>query len=862
MRVRELAKELNVSSKELLAELKRMRLPVKNHMSQVEDREVERIKAIYERRRAREEEEEKNKETPVETGENPETGAGESKKTRKKPVPNLAGNILKRKAPITDKAKLEAIEKAKAAREAREAEHKEKRSHRPPPPQVARLLKKKGARPAMAAKKSPPVEEAPAKTHEKKPEVAPPVTGEKKKTAAKKTEKSKKKKKDKKTGDIIVPTIEVMSFKELKKDIAERWKKRSKGKKGARKKDQKEVKKGKKIKPSFYVDLEKKHPSSKKAKVARKKAAGKKKVSSVTIHGDITVMEFADKIKMSVLDVVARLLEIGENFAPAQILPPEYCELLCDEMDIDLEIVPEKDEYDIQEFVIDDNPEKMQPRPPVITIMGHVDHGKTTLLDSIRKSDIVSKEYGGITQHIGAYCIKTEQGDLVFLDTPGHEAFTAMRARGAEVTDIVILVVAADDGVMPQTAEAINHSKAADVPIIVAVNKIDKPGANPAKVKQELMKYELVPEEFGGETLFSEVAARTGENVEKLLELIHLQSEILELKADANRNAEGAILESHMDPLRGVIATVLVKKGTLHSSDVILSGEQWGRVRVMVDDHGQQLEEAGPSQPVEVIGFQGVPSVGEPFMVIPDEKEARRIAEIRHNRRRRRGLGKSQQHVTLENLQSYMREADTKELNIILKGDVQGSLEAVSQSLEKLSTEKVKISTIHSAVGAITESDINLADASDAIVIGFNVRPEASAMELAQEQGVEIKVYQIIYELLDEVKLAMQGMLEPKFKEVTRGRAEVRQIFKISRIGNIAGCFVESGEIHASDKARLIRDGRVIYNGEIASLRRVKDDVKTVQQTQECGISLERFKDVKEGDIIETYYMEEIPQEL
>ncbi|MBN1901505.1 translation initiation factor IF-2, partial [Candidatus Sumerlaeota bacterium] len=524
-------------------------------------------------------------------------------------------------------------------------------------------------------------------------------------------------------------------------------------------------------------------------------------------------------------------------------------------------IIPEDDEYDIQGYVIEDKSENMQRRPPVITIMGHVDHGKTTLLDCIRKSDIAGKEYGGITQHIGAYCVKTPQGDLVFLDTPGHEAFTAMRARGAKVTDFVVLVVAADDGVMPQTVEAINHAKAAKVPIIVAINKIDKPGAEASRIKQELMKYELVPEDLGGETLYAEVAAKSGQHVDRLLELMHLQAEMLELKGDANRAAEGAILESHVDPLRGVVATVLVQKGTLKTGDIILSGTRFGRVKMMIDDHGQPLESAGLSVPVQVVGITGVPVAGELFLVMPDERTARRIAAIRTIRRRTRGLRQTR-HVTLEHLQTYMSETNTKDLNIILKADVQGSVEAICQSLEKTSSEKVKIKILHAAVGSVTDSDINLADASDAVIIGFNVRPEPSSAELAQEQGVEIKTYRVIYELIDDVKKAMKGLLEPKYEEINRGRADVRQIFKISKLGNIAGCFVTEGEIAISDKARLLRDNVVIYAGQISSLRRVKDNVNAVSRAQECGIGLENYTDIKEGDIIETFILKEIPQEL
>jgi len=864
MRVFELAKLLDISSKELLSDLKRMRLPVKNHMSLLEDREVERIKLVYEHRRTREKEERREEKAGIEAppdGSPPTPAssvptAAPAQSAVKSPRPTL---FFKPHPPVTDKAKQDAIEKAKAVHEAREQTLKEKRPHRPLLPQVAMLIKKKAmekeireeAPPAPAPAKAPP----PEKKHE---------PGADKRAKEQETEKGKGKKKRKplKPGEFVIPTIEVMSFKELKKDIAERWRKRSKGKKAPRKiiGDDVPIKAGKKIRPSFFLDLET-LPVPKRPRPPKKKTLSKPKVNIVTIHGDITVEEFAQKIQAPLSDVLSKLETLGESFTPDQILTAEYIELLAEEFEIKAEIIPEDDEYDIRDFLIKDKEEGLQTRPPVVTIMGHVDHGKTTLLDSIRESDIAGKEYGGITQHIGAYSVKTQKGDIVFLDTPGHEAFTAMRARGAQVTDIVVIVIAADDGVMPQTVEAINHAKAAKVPIVIAINKIDKPGADPSRIKQELMKYELLPEELGGETLFGEIAARTGQNVDKLLELLHLQAEILELKADPNRPAQGAILESHMDPLRGVVSTVLVQTGTLKTGDVLLSGTQFGRVRMMIDDHGRTLDIAGPSVPVEVVGLTGVPIVGDLFIAMPDEKTARRIAAIRAIRKRTRGLRQSR-HITLENLQSYISETNTKELKMILKGDVQGSIEAICQSLEKQSTEKVKINILHSGVGSITETDVNLADASDAVIIGFNVRPEPSAHSLAQDQGVEIKIYRVIYDLLDEVKLAMKGLLEPKFTEVHRGRAEVKQVFKISHLGNIAGCLVINGEINASDKVRLLRDNVIIFEGKIGSLRRVKDAVSSVSQTQECGISLENYNDIKEGDIIETYIMKEIPQDL
>jgi len=870
MKVLEIADQLGIATKDLLQELKRMRLPVKNHMSVIEDRELERILPILKNTF------EKKKTQDTGAGDSVDSALVESGDAERAQEPAKAesvpesvtlppkpktkvfrpGFLLKPQAAAADKSKQEAIAKAKAAKE-QPTPAAPKTAQRPTVIQPPAFIKRKPAAPA-------PVKEEPHKPIDSAP--APRIEPAPKPAAEEATDKTKgkRRKKDAKQQELIVPTIEVMSFKELRKDIAERWKKRTKGKKGAKTEIVEEPpKRAKKIRPSFYVDVDTLPAVPTKRPKTLKKKAGqeKQKTKSVIIYGEATVEEFAQKIGASLEDVIAKLESLGEQFTSEQYLSPEYCEFLAEEFGVELEIIPESDENDIREFVAADDEKKLVPRMPVVTIMGHVDHGKTTLLDSIRKSDIASHEYGGITQHIGAYCVKTPKGDLVFLDTPGHAAFTAMRARGAKVTDIVILVVSADDGVMPQTIEAINHAKAANVPIMVAINKIDKPGANPERIKQDLMRFQMVSEDLGGDTIFAEVAARSGLNVEKLLEMIHIQAEVLEIKADPDRPAEGVVLETHMDPLRGVISTLLVQKGTLKCGDVILTGTQFGKIRVMMDDRGRPIKEAGPSIPVEIVGLTGIPTVGDTFIVLPDEKAARRIAAARALRRKSRRIRQSR-HVTLENLHSYISDTESKTLNIILKGDVQGSLEAITQALEKLNSEKVKINILHTAVGSVSESDVNLADASDAIIIGFNVRPEQSVVELAQEQHVEIKTYRIIYELLDEVRLAMQGMLEPKFKEVGRGRAEVRQVFKITKLGNIAGCFVTEGEIRKTDNVRLLRDNVVVYQGKISSLRRVKDDVASVSNTQECGIGLENFNDVKVGDIIETFMMEEIPQEL
>jgi translation initiation factor IF-2 len=585
-------------------------------------------------------------------------------------------------------------------------------------------------------------------------------------------------------------------------------------------------------------------------------------VSQVTIEGTITVGQFADKIGVAPNEVIKKMLLLGEMLNVNQDLSPELLELLGTEFGVELELIYEGDEYDVANFLPVEKPEDMHRRPPVVTIMGHVDHGKTTLLDHVRKSNVVGGEFGGITQHIGAYHVNTAKGEIVFLDTPGHEAFTSMRARGASVTDLVILVVGANDGFKPQTIEAIHHSQAAKVPIVVAVNKVDLPGADPARVRQEALQHSLVPEEFGGDTIFVDISAKFGNNVESLLEMVALQAEILDLKADPLLPAQGTIVESHMDPQRGAVATVLVQKGTLRLGDFFVIGDISGRVRAMLDDHGKPVREAGPSYPVEIIGLTGSPAAGEVFLVVPDERIAREIAQKREVRRRLAGLAPTAKHVTLEGLHDIIAEGKIKELNLILKGDVQGSIEAVSQSLAKLSTPEVRIRFLHSAVGGINESDVNLAIASDAIVIGFNVRPEQAASELAHHEGVEIKLYRIIYDLIEDIRNAMTGMLEPKFLEKVLGHAEVRQLFKISRLGTIAGCYVRDGEITRDSKVRVVRDNIVIYEGNLASLRRVKDDVRKVAVGLECGIGVENYNDLKEGDIIEAYVVEQIAATL
>jgi len=577
----------------------------------------------------------------------------------------------------------------------------------------------------------------------------------------------------------------------------------------------------------------------------------------IKLVGDFTVGQFAEKTGIGMNEVMKKLIQMGQMLTVNALMEPDLAEELALEFEIEIELVRETDEADVEKYVkIEEKDVKLTPRPPVVTVMGHVDHGKTSLLDRIRQADVASSEYGGITQHIGAYNVQTQKGDIVFLDTPGHEAFTEMRSRGATVTDLVILVVAANDSVMPQTVEAINHAKAAGVPILVALNKTDIEGANPDRVKQDLMRHELVPEEYGGDTVVVPVSAITGSGIDDLLEYIALQTDMLELSANPARNALGAVIESNIDPNRGALATILVQEGTLKIGDHFICGTEYGRVRAMRDERGKDVEAAGPATPVEILGLRGSPEAGEQFVVVPTEAEARDIAERRMSRRKvRKVVGK--QHLTLDNLAEQMTEDDILTLNLIVKGDVQGSVEAIIQALYRIKSDKVAIKVLHSGVGAVSQADVQLADASEAIILAFNVNVAPAARDASEEMGVEIRSYQVIYALLEDIEKAMVGMLEPEYEEKEEGRAKVLQIFKVSKVGTIAGCFVEEGNVAINHYARLIRDGSVIWRGKLESLRRVKDNVRQVVAGLECGISLKGYNDVKEGDEIETYSLVE-----
>ena len=584
-------------------------------------------------------------------------------------------------------------------------------------------------------------------------------------------------------------------------------------------------------------------------------------VREVHVPETITVSELAHKMAVKASEVIKQMMKLGQMVTINQVLDQETAMIVVEEMGHVAHAAKLDDPEAILEVGVEHDDAEMFPRAPVVTVMGHVDHGKTSLLDYIRRAKVASGEAGGITQHIGAYHVETPRGMITFLDTPGHEAFTAMRARGAKATDIVILVVAADDGVMPQTKEAIAHAKAAGVPLVVAINKIDKPGANPDRVKQELVAEQVVPEEYGGESPFIPVSAKTGEGIDTLLENVLLQAEVLELKAAVDTPAKGLVIEAKLDKGRGPVATIMVQSGTLRRGDVILAGSAYGRVRAMLDENGKAISEAGPSIPVEIQGLTEVPGAGEEAMVLGDERKAREIALFRQGKYRDVKLAK-QQAAKLENMFEQMTEGEVKNLALIIKADVQGSQEALVSSMQKLSTSEVRVQIVHAAVGGISESDVNLALASKAVIIGFNTRADASARKLAESNGIDIRYYNIIYDAIDEIKAAMSGMLSPEKREQALGLVEIRQVFMVSKVGAIAGCYVLEGQVKRGASVRLLRDNVVLWTGELDSLKRFKDDVKEVKSGFECGLSLKNFNDIKEGDQLEVFEVQEIARTL
>ena len=587
-------------------------------------------------------------------------------------------------------------------------------------------------------------------------------------------------------------------------------------------------------------------------------APPKPALPSLNVVRGSTAQDLAEKVGRTPADIVKILLSLGEMVTATQSLSDEAITLVATELGYEAEVVGFEEELEEEEQV---DQSRLRPRPPVVTVMGHVDHGKTLLLDAIRKTDVVSQEFGGITQHIGAYQVHVDGREITFIDTPGHEAFTAMRARGAQVTDIAVLVVAADDGVKPQTVEALDHARAAGVPIIVAVNKVDKPEADPQRVRQQMVELGLVPAEWGGTVEFVDVSARARTNLDGLLETILLVADLEELTADPEGRARGAVIDANLDKGRGAVASVLVQKGSLDVGDALVAGTAWAKVRAMLDENGRPVKQAGPSKPVQILGWSAVPNAGDDFREVEDERDARHLAQEREAKFRAAELVTSRP-PTLQELMAQARQAEAPELNLVVKADVQGSLGAVVDAFLKLPQDEVRVNIIHGAAGAITESDVALAVASNAIVVGFNVRPDANARELADREGVDVRLYRVIYEAIDDIRSALTGMLKPEEKEIELGRAEVRALFRVPRVGVVAGSYVVSGNITRNSRARLVRDGVVVYEGRIGSLRRFKDDVREVAEGFECGISLETFQDVHEGDIIEAYEVREVARQL
>lgn len=586
----------------------------------------------------------------------------------------------------------------------------------------------------------------------------------------------------------------------------------------------------------------------------------KKEVLEVLVPDNITVGELSERLGKPSTEVIKKLMMLGIMASVNETLDFDTASLIVEDFGgkVEHEIILTEEDKLFND--VEDTPESLVPRSPVVVVMGHVDHGKTSLLDTIRNTNVTDGEFGGITQHIGAYRVRINDKKITFLDTPGHEAFTAMRARGALVTDIAILVVAADDGIMPQTIEAINHARAAEVSIIVAINKIDKEGANPDRVRQELTEHGLVPEEWGGDTICVEVSAKQKLNIDKLLEMVLLVAEMKELKANPNRLGKGTVIEAQLDKGRGPVATLLVQNGTLRTGDIVVAGTSVGRVRAMNDDKGKAIKKAGPSIPVEILGLSEVPEGGDVFYVVEDERKAREVVEARKFKQKQE-MQKASQAVSLDNLFEQIEAGKTKDLNIIVKADVQGSVEAVRQSLERIANEEVRVNVIHGAVGAVTDSDVMLATASNAIIVGFNVRPTPGATISAEASNVDIRLYRVIYDAIEDIEAAMKGMLAPKFQEQITGHVEIRTTFRVSGVGTIGGAYVTDGKIHRNSLVRIVRDGIVIHEGELASLKRFKDDVKEVASGYECGIGIEKFNDIKEGDIVEAYVMEQIKPE-
>ncbi|MEC4294425.1 translation initiation factor IF-2 [Adlercreutzia shanghongiae] len=903
MRVHELAKEFDMSSAELLDRLKEMKIPAKSHASMLNDAYVDKIRKNLEpeiRARAgaleaeeaaalkaeQEEAERKRAEEEAERKaarekELAEREAARAKREGAKAESSEDGEPAVRKAPQPASAFASLEQQIAAEKERVEREREEARARARAEKAAAEVAKKRAVEEALrrghkkSAKAAAPAPEphkaapapAPARPKNNFDSLLSQIEAEKQrmeaaKAAAPDARAGRGGKKGKKGGaHQVVPELEAqvaagedryaqmaVQAEKLQRDkvLAEaraavaaanthegegrRKKRKEKREAEARERAELEaIERG--LDPSLVLDD-----------------------SVVEIPQGASVAKFAELLGVQPNDVIKRLFMLGQVLTLTQTMSDETMELIADDMGRKVRVVSPEEEYAV---VYNDSEADLKPRPPVVTVMGHVDHGKTSLLDAIRHTGVVASEAGGITQHIGASVVNIDGRQITFIDTPGHEAFTAMRARGAQVTDVIVLVVAADDGVMPQTIEAINHAKAAEVPIVVAVNKIDKPGANPDRVRQELTEYGVIPEEWGGSNMFVEVSAKKNEHIDDLLETILLQADVLELRANPDASASGFVIEANLDKGRGPVATVLIQRGTLHTGDVVVAGTSYGRVRALVNPRGEHVAEALPADPVEILGLNSVPTAGDEFRVFEDERDARKLAEERALRARL-AAQETKSHMSLDDLFSRIEDGKTTDLNLIVKADVQGSIEALRDAFDKMDQSEVRINIVHSAVGGITETDVTLAAASDAIIIGFNVRPTGKSRVQAEKEKVDIRLYRVIYQAIEDINAARVGLLSPDIVEEDTGIAEVRETFKVPKVGTIAGCYIVEGEMHRDDKVRIVRDGTVIFEGTMASLRRFKDDVKSVKQGYECGIGIEKFQDLKVGDTIEGYQIKEV----
>jgi len=837
LRVYELAKELNMSSNDLVERLKSADFPISNYMSSLDMDDIARAKDYISGATSEIFEEKRIRPTVI--------------RRRRKIVPKVQEKAQEEEQKIEEEVKPSPEETPSApeekVEEVLEAEPEKVLKQEPPPERrikepEPRIERKKRDRPKGVPAKI--IKKAPIQPPEPRPQAptskAALVDIESIPDYPIKGEKGIKKRKKEDRKEAVLPKRD---YHRRKKEIFE-WKDLYGGPEPSFVGRARVKKRDKLVKKKF-----------KQTEITVPKAIKRR----IRVPDVISLAELAKRMGVKVTELIKKFMEIDMIVNVNQTIDFDSASLVASEFGYELELSSFEEGEILSED--EDKAEDLRARPPVITIMGHVDHGKTSFLDYIRKSKVIDKETGGITQHIGAYYVHTARGDVVFLDTPGHEAFTAMRARGAKVTDLIVLIVAVDDGVKEQTIEAIDHAKAANVPIIVAINKIDKPNTNPEKAKRELSKYGLLAEEWGGDTMFNYISAKTGQGVDELLDSILLQSEILDLKANYKKRPRGTIVEARLDKNRGPVATILIRKGTLNQGDFFVCGESFGRVRAMSNDRGQKIKSASPSMPVEIYGISGVPRAGDDFVVIPDEKKARLISEHRKTKARLETVTR-QDSISLDNLFDRIKEGEVKELNIIVKADVQGSLEALVDSLIKLSTEEVKLKVIHGATGALTESNVMLGSASKAIIICFNVRANPAVEAVAERENVDVRFYDVIYNVTEDIKLAMAGLLEPIYSENIIGRADIKAIFHVSKVGTIAGCYVTDGRIERGAKVRLLRDDVVVFNGKISSLKRFKDDVKDVPSGFECGVGLENYDDIKPGDVLEVYTLEEIKPEL